>query len=223
MKTFKRLSAFALSLVVGLSIIGTSQVYTQEEVTDGSDMPNETIVEDMPTTEEPSTEEETEEPVEETPTEEPNNEVTSNEITDWKWNDPDGNLVYSQENQRWELNAPGASEENPLTQEALISMLPTQITVTLSNEQQVVFDITWDLSSIPAEGVWEDELNIVATINDPENLLEGKLTTLDLSLVLGEAETLSIPTGTIENAPFRNHIIDNNTDASGTTINLFDY
>lgn len=223
MKTFKRLSAFALSLVVGLSIIGTSQVYTQEEVTDGSDMPNETIVEDMPTTEEPSTEEETEEPVEETPTEEPNNEVTSNEITDWKWNDPDGNLVYSQENQRWELNAPGASEENPLTQEALISMLPTQITVTLSNEQQVVFDITWDLSSIPAEGVWEDEFNIVATINDPENLLEGKLTTLDLSLVLGGADTLQIPTGTIENSPYSSYVVENNTDTSGTTINLFDY
>lgn len=216
MKTFKRLSAFALSLVVGLSIIGTSQVYTQEEVTDGSDMPNETIVEDMPTTEEPSTEEETEGPVEETPIEEPNNELTSNKITDWTWNDPDGNLVYSQENQRWELNAPGASEEKPLTQEALISILPTQITVTLSNGQQVVFDITWDLSNIPAEGVWEDELDLHATINDPENLLEGQLTTLDLSLVLGEAETLAsqdrLDTNKVEGET-----------PKGTTINLFDY
>lgn len=223
MKTFKRLSALVLSLVVGLSIIGTSQVYTQEEVTDGADVPNETIVEDMPTTEEPSTEEETEGPVEETPIEEPDNELTSNKITDWTWNDPDGNLVYSQENQRWELNAPGASEENPLTQEALISILPTQITVTLSNGQQVVLDITWDLSNIPAEGVWEDELDLHATINDPENLLEGQLTTLDLSLVLGGADTLQIPTGKIEDSPYASYVVENNTDTSGTTINLFDY
>lgn len=49
----------------------------------------------------------------------PAEEIQANtEITDWQRDDEDGNLVYSDENQRWELNAPGASEDHPLISDA---------------------------------------------------------------------------------------------------------
>lgn len=233
MKVWKQIGSVGISLAMFFSILSTNQVYAEEPVYTDPNVQDETQMDETTDTDTgdivtDETDSNPEQPVDETENQPPTDqtdtdESVSNSVTDWQWNDPDGNLTYSDENQRWELNVPGASEENPLTQDALSSMLPTQITVTLSDGQQVVLDITWDLSSIPAEGVWEDELSITATINDPNYAsLEG-LSALQLALVLGEADTMSIPTGTIDSAPFQNHIIDNNTDATGTTVNLFDY
>ena len=222
MKVWKQIGAVGISLAMFFSILSTNQVYAEEPVYTDPNVQDETQMDDATDTGDTVTDEtDPEQPVDEaenqTPTDQiDTDETVSNSVTDWQWNDPDGNLTYSDENQWWELNAPGASEENPLTQDALSSMLPTQITVTLSDGQQVVLDITWDLSSIPAEGVWEDELSITATINDPNYAsLEG-LSALQLALVLGEADTLAS----------QEHLNANKVEGvtpKGTTINLFDY
>lgn len=222
MKVWKQIGAVGISLAMFFSILSTNQVYAEEPVYTDPNVQDETQMDDATDTGDTVTDEtDPEQPVDEaenqTPTDQiDTDETVSNSVTDWQWNDPDGNLTYSDENQRWELNVPGASEENPLTQDALSSMLPTQITVTLSDGQQVVLDITWDLSSIPAEGVWEDELSVTATINDPNYAsLEG-LSALQLALVLGEADTLAS----------QDHLNANKVEGvtpKGTTINLFDY
>lgn len=229
MKVWKQIGAVGISLAMFFSILSANQVYAEEPVYTDPNVQDETQMDETTGTGDTDTgdivtdetDSDPEQPVDETENQPPTDqtdtdESVSNSVTNWQWNDPDGNLTYSDENQRWELNVPGASEENPLTQDALSSMLPTQITVTLSDGQQVVLDITWDLSSIPAEGVWEDELSITATINDPNYAsLEG-LSALQLALVLGEADTLAS----------QDHLNANKVEGvtpKGTTINLFDY
>ena len=229
MKVWKQIGAVGISLAMFFSILSTNQVYAEEPVYTDPNVQDETQMDETTGTGDTDTgdivtdetDSDPEQPVDETENQPPTDqtdtdESVSNSVTDWQWNDPDGNLTYSDENQRWELNLPGASEENPLTQDALSSMLPTQITVTLSDGQQVVLDITWDLSNIPTEGVWEDELNITATINDPNYAsLEG-LSALQLALVLGEADALAS----------QDHLNANKVEGvtpKGTTINLFDY
>lgn len=226
MKVWKQIGAVGISLAMFFSILSTNQVYAEEPVYTDPNVQDETQMDETTDTDTgdivtDETDSNPEQPVDETENQPPTDqtdtdESVSNSVTDWQWNDPDGNLTYSDENQRWELNVPGASEENPLTQDALSSMLPTQITVTLSDGQQVVLDITWDLSSIPAEGVWEDELSITATINDPNYAsLEG-LSALQLALVLGEADALASQANLDANKV-------EGVTPKGTTINLFDY
>ena len=72
-------------------------------------------------------------------------------VLDWSWNDRRELLVWSEENQRWELALPGASEKNPMTPELLIrDYLPASLSAAvaatddLKSRDEMALSLTWD-------------------------------------------------------------------------------
>ena len=142
------------------------------------------------------------------------------EIVEWTWVDEDG--VLQQNGNVWGLGVPGASEDNPLTQDALLEMLPKQIDAVLAGGREAAVDLTWDLSAIPEEGVWSGDYTVTADV-DVTYSLGVDVAPLSVEVEVGGGETYTeLPTGSIANAPFSNHLV-NGVSPNGTTINLFDY
>lgn len=140
-------------------------------------------------------------------------------ITEWSWADGD---ELQETDGVWGIGMPGANEDNPLTQDILLSMLPTQINATTADGENVVVDITWDLSSIPDEGIWSGDHTFTANLEGAYSLTEDA-SPLSVKVELGGAETYTIPTGTLDNAWSKENIVPNTIDAVGTTVNVFDY
>lgn len=160
-------------------------------------------------------------PAEEQTTEGQSDESFSVVISQWSWIDEDG--ILQEDNGVWGIGMPGASEENPLTQDALSAMLPSQIQAVTANGETVTLDITWDLSAIPAEGIWSGEQVFTASLPEGYQMADG-VSGLSVTVQLGEAETYdtTLPSGSVANAPFKDHLV-NGVSPNGTTINLFDY
>ena len=134
-------------------------------------------------------------------------------ITDWSWIDEDGIL---QENDGvWGIGVPGASEDNPLTQDALLEMLPKQINATLSDGSDVTIDLTWDLSAIPEEGVWSGEYTVSANVDGTYSVSED-MSALQVTVTAGGGENYA------SEANLANGRVDG-ISPQGTTINVFDY
>ena len=134
-------------------------------------------------------------------------------ITDWSWIDEDGIL---QENDGvWEIGVPGASEDNPLTQDALLEMLPEQINATLSDGSEVTVDLTWDLSEIPEEGVWSGEYTVSANVDGTYSVSED-VSALQVTVTAGGGENYA------SEANLANGRVEG-ISPQGTTINVFDY
>lgn len=134
-------------------------------------------------------------------------------ITDWSWIDEDGIL---QENDGvWGIGVPGASKDNPLTQDALLEMLPEQIHAVLSDGSEVTADLTWDLSEIPEEGVWSGEYTVSANVDGTYTVSESAAP-LIVKVEVGGAETYASQTNLNANT------VEGLTP-KGTTINVFDY
>lgn len=134
-------------------------------------------------------------------------------ITDWSWIDEDGIL---QENDGvWGIGVPGASEDDPLTQDALLEMLPKQINATLSDGSEVTIDLTWDLSAIPEEGVWSGDYTVSANVDGTYSVSEG-VPALQVTVTAGGGENYAsednLANGRVEGI-----------SPQGTTINVFDY
>ncbi len=129
-------------------------------------------------------------------------------ITEWSWADGD---ELQETDGVWGIGMPGANEDNPLTQDILLSMLPTQINATTADGENVVVDITWDLSSIPDEGIWSGDYTFTASLPEGYELEDGA-NALSVKVELGEAETYAFSDYTVEGI-----------SPQGTTINLFDY
>lgn len=134
-------------------------------------------------------------------------------ITDWSWIDEDGIL---QENDGvWEIGVPGASEDNPLTQDALLEVLPEQIHAVLSDGSEVTVDLTWDLSAIPEEGVWSGEYTVSANVDGTYSISED-VSALQVTVTAGGGENYAsednLANGRVEGI-----------SPQGTTINVFDY
>ena len=134
-------------------------------------------------------------------------------IADWSWIDEDGIL---QENDGvWEIGVPGASEDNPLTQDALLEMLPEQIHAVLSDGSEVTIDLTWDLSAIPEEGVWSGDYTVSANVDGTYSASED-VPALQVTVTAGGGENYAsednLANGRVEGISPR-----------GTTINVFDY
>lgn len=137
-------------------------------------------------------------------------------ITEWSWADGD---ELQETDGVWGIGMPGANEDNPLTQDILLSMLPTQINATTADGENVVVDITWDLSSIPDEGIWSGDYTFTANPEGSYSLTEDA-SPLSVKVELGGAETYTeLPSGT----PQYPEYIINGISPNGTTINLFDY
>ena len=134
-------------------------------------------------------------------------------IADWSWIDEDGIL---QENDGvWGIGVPGASEDDPLTQDALLEMLPKQINATLSDGSEVTIDLTWDLSAIPEEGVWSGDYTVSANVDGTYSASED-VPALQVTVTAGGGENYAsednLANGRVEGISPR-----------GTTINVFDY
>ena len=84
-------------------------------------------------------------PAEEQTTAGQSDESSSVAVSQWSWIDEDG--ILQEDNGVWGIGMPGASEENPLTQDALSAMLPSQVQAVTANGETVTLDITWDLSA----------------------------------------------------------------------------
>ena len=160
-------------------------------------------------------------PAEEQTTAGQSDESSSVAVSQWSWIDEDG--ILQEDNGVWGIGMPGASEENPLTQDALSAMLPSQVQAVTANGETVTLDITWDLSAIPAEGIWSGEQVFTASLPEGYQMADG-VSGLSVTVQLGEAETYTttLPSGSVTDAPFQDHLV-NGVSPNGTTINLFDY
>lgn len=165
-------------------------------------------------------------------------------ITDWSWVDPDGLLVEMDGS--WGMGMPGVSAANPLTREALQSMLPTQINATADNGDSLTLDLTWDLTALPEDGATSGNYTVSATLADTGYSLTDAAAPLTVALQLGmttgdateegagdaDADTdgetaddsgvalyTALPSG---DPPYPNRIV-NGVSPNGTTIDLFDY
>lgn len=138
-----------------------------------------------------------------------NIQQTSMQVVGWNWIDEDG-VLQNTENV-WGLGVPGASEENPLTQDALLEMLPKEVELTLSDGSEKTAALTWDLSAIPAEGIWSGDVTVTATADGTYSFAEGT-SPIEVKVELGGAETYDLSDHTVEGL-----------SPQGTTINLFDY
>lgn len=138
-----------------------------------------------------------------------NTQQTSMQVVGWNWIDEDG-VLQNTENV-WGLGVPGASEENPLTQDALLEMLPKEVELTLSDGSQKTAALTWDLSAIPAEGIWSGDVTVTATADGTYSFTEGTAP-IEVKVELGGAKTYDLSGHTVEGL-----------SPQGTTINLFDY
>lgn len=141
------------------------------------------------------------------------------EITEWRWEDSENNIVWSEENARWELPMPGAAEANPVSHEDILGQLPRTVSISgediKEEEKETAVELAWDLSAVP-ETVYEGEYTLTASIADNYRLSEaaGKL---EITAIFGDAETEKIS----------DEILDKNRvegiSPNGTTINMFDY
>ncbi|MGI6011815.1 MAG: SpaA isopeptide-forming pilin-related protein [Ruminococcus sp.] len=170
---------------------------------------------------------------EETETEEKDETAAEPEtiqISSWSWVDEDG--LLQEIDGVWGLGMPGASEENPLTQDVLLEMLPKEIRaeVPAADEtgaetgatEETTLTLAWDLSSIPEEGIWSGDHIFTAALPEGYALAEDA-DELSVTVQLGGAMTYTtLPSGSSTNAPFQNHLV-NGVSPAGTTINLFDY
>lgn len=134
-------------------------------------------------------------------------------ITEWSWADGD---ELQETDGVWGIGMPGANEDNPLTQDILLSMLPTQINATTADGENVVVDITWDLSSIPEEGIWSGDHMFTASLPEGYELEDGA-NALSVKVELGGAETYA------SDENLANHVVKDAVTPKGTTIDAFDY
>lgn len=144
-------------------------------------------------------------------------------VVSWKWIDPEAFLT--EENGSWFMEMPGVSQDNPLTRDALVQMLPAQITATTQDGQNATLVLAWDLTALPEEGAASGTYTVVAQLaeTDENYALTEEASSLAVTLRLGGGETyseeLQLPSGT---PPYEEHIVDG-VSPNGTTINLFDY
>lgn len=112
------------------------------------------------------------------------------EVLSWSWADWDEALVYSEETAAWGLAFPGASEENPLTAAVLAAFLPAGAEVELSGGRETV-PVSWDLSGVPEEGVWEGTFFVYGALPEEYRLGEG-VPVLAVLVDLGGGETMAL-------------------------------
>lgn len=139
-------------------------------------------------------------------------------ITEWEWVDEEEMLI--EVDGTWCLELPGVSQENLLTREVAIELLPKQITATTGTGELQKQELVWDVGSIPEGGAANGEYMVIAKPADDKYALTEETDKLEVIINTGGAENLAnLPSGT---PPFSENIV-NGVSPNGTTINLFDY
>lgn len=157
-------------------------------------------------------------------------------ITQWNWVDEEQLLTWNEELLRYELGLPGVSADRPLSREALLEMLPREITAvpdsgseaetagtasdSTANEEKAAgelrLSLKWEGSELP-ETVEGGEYHLTAEADFPGEsesyAFSEDAKELAVWVETGGAETLDLPS----------HVIDTGVSPSEITINLFDY
>lgn len=196
----KRLAAAVLALVLVFVMSGTFAFAEEPEISGEDETHAEIAAEETSGADQLSAGEE-------------NTEVM---VCSWEWCDGLDILQYA--DGVWGLGLPGVSENNPLTGEGLLELLPGEITAD-TQEGTETLELNWDLSQIPEGGLTSGDYTFTAGLPEGYVLAEDA-EPLTVTVQLGGAETYTaLPSGT---PPYQNHIV-NGVSPSGTTINLFDY
>lgn len=110
-------------------------------------------------------------------------------VQSWEYLDEEGVLVFSEDANLWGLAAPGANQENPLTAEALAAMLPAQIHAQLGGGKEADLPLTWDLSAIPQEGLWQGLHTLRASLPQDYRLAQDA-PAIAVLLAVGDGEIM---------------------------------
>ena len=106
-------------------------------------------------------------------------------VTDWKWNDENEILVWSEDEKLWGLGVPGTDEEHPLTREELAEFLPKSVEAETAAGARTV-DLLWDLDKFP-DSAFEGEFTINASLSG-EYVLTEDAPALEVLVMLGGGE-----------------------------------
>ncbi len=106
-------------------------------------------------------------------------------VTGWEWNDEEGLLVWNEEEELWGLGLPGTDEENPLTWELLMEMLPPSVEAQTAAGVRSV-DLVWNPDDFP-ESAFEGEYTLTASLSG-EYVLTEDAPALEVLAALGEGE-----------------------------------
>ncbi len=139
-------------------------------------------------------------------------------VVSWVW--IDNQQILTQSDGIWGLGISNVSDDNLITRDCLIGMLPNEITATTDNGNSLPLEISWDLTPIPESGASKGEYILTAELTDTAYALKENTATLSVTLQLGNVETYStLPSGEV---PFSDKLV-NGVSPNGTTIDLFDY
>lgn len=138
-------------------------------------------------------------------------------VVSWEWVDDQQLLTRLEDG--WGMGLPGAGEDNPLTREAVVELLPGAITAMTHSGEEVTLEISWDLTALPEESIPDGDYSLTAALPEAYALTD-EAEALAATLQVGGAETYTaLPAGEI---PYKDKIV-NGLSPNGTTINLFDY
>lgn len=114
-------------------------------------------------------------------------------VTDWKWVDEENLLEWDEETGTWGLGLPGASEDNPLTQETLNDFLPAAATVETAAGSKTV-ELSWDYGDFH-DSASSGTYTLTASLADAEEgeyVLASGVPELKVLLDLGGGETYEV-------------------------------
>lgn len=138
-------------------------------------------------------------------------------VVSWEWVDDQQLLTRLEDG--WGMGLPGAGEDNPLTREAVVELLPGAITAMTHSGEEVTLEISWDLTALPEESIPDGDYSLTAALPEAYALTD-EAEALAATLQVGGAESYAaLPSG---DPPLPDHIISG-LSPNGTTINLFDY
>ena len=107
-------------------------------------------------------------------------------LTGWQWNNGDVPLVWNEEAGQWGLGIPGASAEEPVTQEMLEALLPASVTGSTKAGTAVEVGLIWDFSQFSAD-TYPGVYKLTASL-DGEYALTETAPKLEVLLDLGEGD-----------------------------------
>lgn len=159
-------------------------------------------------------------------------------ISEWSWISKENEIQWSEPDQRYEMELTEISEENPLTDESLGEILPSEILTVLGGEEKKI-PIEWDLEKTE-EGLTSGEIVLTAALQGEGYVLSPEAKSLELLVRLAaqkkqteqenqaeqenQIEPYHSGAGTgVTYGAYAHHILDTAVNPSGTTINLFDY
>ena len=109
----------------------------------------------------------------------------------WTWADEDVQVEWNDNAGCYALGIPGASEETPVTSDVLNGLLPQTVLLQFADGASETVSLSWDLSAIPAEGVWSGSYTFAAALPEGFDLAEG-VQSLAIKVELGGNDSLAL-------------------------------